>query len=442
MVLQPQVSAALADLQSRVRGDVMAPDDARYDTARKGFNLVVDQYPALIVEAETVSDIVEAVRFANREDLNIAVQSTGHGTVRPADDKLLIITSRMNRVRIDVATQTAYVEAGVQWGQVLEQAQMVGLAPLLGSSPEIGVVGYSLGGGMGWLARKYGLATDSIRSIELVTADGQFRHASNHENAELFWGLRGGSGAFGVVTAMEIQLFPVTTVYAGNLYYPVEYAQEVITRYRDWIADAPDELTSAVLIMNFPPIPEVPEPLRGQSFAVIRGSYVGSVEQGKTLLQTWRDWQAPAIDAWDVMPFADAATISNDPVDPLPSLMTTMSLSELNDDVIEILIRNGITNNGLIFAEIRHAGGAMKQVDPASNAYSHRHADLILCLVGVTPTSEAHQALTAYTNQFKEELQPYAVKGFYMNFLEGEESRTQVQSNYAPETLRRLQALK
>ena len=166
--------------------------------------LTVDQHPALIVVAQTDIDIVEAVKFANMQGLDIAVMATGHGTILEADHSMLIVTSQLTDVRVSVEAQTAWVSAGAKWGRVLEAAQAVGLAPLLGSSPDVGAVGYTLGGGMGWLARKYGLSTDSVNRFELVTADGQMLRASATENADLFWGLRGGGGNFGVITGMEI----------------------------------------------------------------------------------------------------------------------------------------------------------------------------------------------------------------------------------------------
>ena len=223
----------------------------------------------------------------------VAVKATGHGVIREANDSLLIVTSELTDVRVNADAQTAWVSAGTKWGRVLEETQAVGLAPVLGSSPDVGAVSYTLGGGMGWLARKYGISADSVNQFELVTADGNLVHASAAENADLFWALRGGGGNFGVVTAMEIRLYPVTKVYGGNSFYPIEKAKEVYARYRNWIVNAPDELTSSVLIMNFPPFPQIPERLRGQSFVMVRGCYCGPLEQGKELLKYWRDWQSP-----------------------------------------------------------------------------------------------------------------------------------------------------
>jgi hypothetical protein len=440
--LFPAAETSLGGLRAAIQGRVITPDDPDYDTVRQAWNLLVDQHPALIVVAASASDVAQAVRFARNSGLGVAVQATGHGVVSPADDALLIVTSQMTDVRIDAQSQTAWIEAGTQWGKVLEKAQEVGLAPLLGSSPGVGAVGYTLGGGMGWLARKYGLAADSVRFFEIVTADGQLRRASPTENADLFWGLRGGGGSFGVITGMEVQLYPVTTVYAGNLIYPVDAAHEVFAHYREWVASTPDELTSSILIMNFPPIPAVPEFLRGQSVVMVRGCYVGSVQRGAELIQEWRNWKTPMADMFDVMPFSKAATISNDPVDPMPGLSTTVSLRALDDSVIETLIRYGVTKNGLVVTEIRQAGGAIARVDPEVNAYGNRNTSLILQFIGVTPTLDARHQLGKYVDQIKEELHPHLTDRVYINFLEGREKRERTKDAYSPETYRRLMHLK
>jgi len=199
----------IADLRSNIRGQVILPEDAEYESARLAWNLAVNQHPALIVIAADAEDIAAALRFAALVDLDVTVQSTGHGVARPATDCLLLITSELKGVQIDATARTAWVEAGAKWGAVLNAAQAVGLAPLLGSSPGVGAIGYTLGGGMGWLARKYGLAADSVLRFEVVLANGEKVSTSPTENADLFWALGGGGGAFAVVTGMEIKLYPV-----------------------------------------------------------------------------------------------------------------------------------------------------------------------------------------------------------------------------------------
>jgi len=346
---------------------------------------------------------------------------------------------------VDAQRQTAWVEAGTKWGMVLEAAQAVGLAPLLGSSPGVGVVGYTLGGGMGWLARKYGLAADSVHSFELVTPDGRLVQASATENSDLFWALRGGGGNFGVITAMNIQLYPVTTVYGGSLIYPVEHAKAVFVRYRDWIASAPDELTSSIAIMNMPPIPAVPEFLRGRSVVMVNGCYSGDPADGEALVQLWLEWMPPMASSFRVMPFGEVASISNDPVDPLPAKSTGGWLRHLSDEVIDCVIRFGVSVNGsspITKTEIRHAGGAIARVDAGASAYGNRDSSLILNLIGMTPTPEAHYNLVQYNARFMGELGPHLTGGVYMNFLDGEEARARTKDAYSPEAYARLAALK
>lgn len=445
MNIMAATPSTVIDLQARVQGRVSAPGEERYDQLRAAWNLTVDQHPAIIVAAESAADVAEAVRFAHKADLKVAVQATGHGVIRPANGSLLILTSAMTEVRVDAGARTAWIGAGVKWGKVLAQAQIVGLAPLLGSSPGVGAIGYTLGGGMGWLARKYGLSIDSVNSFEVVTADGEIVTASDRQNTDLFWGLRGGGGGLGVVTGMEIRLYPVTSFYGGNLYYPIEHAPAVFARYREWIASAPDELTSAIVIMNYPPLPFFPEPLRGKAIAQIRGAYCGPIERGESLLDFWRDWQSPLIDDFTARPFTDIAKVSNDPVDPSPGLSSGAWLKDLSDETLATLIEHGAATRGplpVTLTEVRHAGGAITRVDPYANAFSHRYAPHILSLVGMTPTVEAQAAFRSHVARFKQALQPHLTGGVYLNFLEGEEAMAYSRAGFAPEAYRRLQTLK
>jgi hypothetical protein len=298
---------------------------------------------------------------------------------------------------------------------------------------------------MGWLARRYGLAADSVNQFELVTADGRLLRASTAENADLFWGLCGGGGSFGVVTGMEIRLYPVTTVYGGNLYYPVHKEKEVFAKYRRWVANTPDELTSSILLKNYPPFPQVPEFLRGQSFVMIRACYCGPVEQGEEFLNDWRAWNTPLKDDMKVMPFSQVATISGDPVDPVAGHGSGMWLNSLNDEITDILIRYIVPHSGLPLlgsAEIRHAGGVISKVDPTAAAYGNRDADHILQVVGGAPTPEAHEAVRHHIAQLRRALTPHLHGGVFMNFLGGEEARERTQQGFSPEAYLRLQQLK
>jgi FAD/FMN-containing dehydrogenase len=435
----------IAALRSQVEGAVVTPQDPDYDTARSAWNLSVTQYPAVVVTAQNAEDVVAAVRFARAHGLEIAVQSTGHGVTLPADSCMLIVTSRMNGVVIDAEAQIAHVQGGAQWHHVLGPAQEAGLAPLLGSSPEVGVVGYTLGGGMGWLARKYGMATDSVVYFDVVTADGELIRASANEHSDLFWALRGGGGSFGVITSLGFRVYPETTIYGGNLFYPIEMASAVITRFREWIQSAPEALTSAVTIMNFPPLPVVPEPLRGKSAILVRGCYAGPVEEGEALIQQWIDWQAPFINTFHAMPVTEIAAISNDPRDPMPAFASGGWMTGISDETVETLLHYAVPTDHaypLVMTEIRHAGGAIARPGADSAAFSHRDAPLVLSLVGASPTPEVKAALSAYVIEMKQALGSAMHSGVYMNFLEGHESRQRTRDAYPSETYRRLIAVK
>ncbi|MEO8609659.1 MAG: FAD-binding oxidoreductase [Chloroflexota bacterium] len=451
MVLMPSTRAksanvSLEKLQSRLQGSVFVPGDLGYDDSRKAWNVNVDHRPAVIVIARSTNDVVEAIRFANEKDLGVAVQSTGHGVSRPADnDSLLIIMAHMRNVVVDAKGQTAWVEGGAKWAVVLEKAQAVGLAPLLGSSPDVGAVGYTLGGGMGWLARKHGLSADSVNFFEVVNASGETLHVSAEENSDLFWGLRGGGGSFGVITGMEMRLYPVTTVFGGNLMYPVAVAKEVFTRYREWIKNAPDELTASIGIMNFPPIPQVPEFLRGQSAVFVRGCFAGPVEEGKALIQPWLDWMEPMVNQWRLMPFSQVGMISNEPEDPSPGLSTGLWLRELTNEAIDTILKHAISVNGssaIVVTEIRYAGGAIGKVKADVNAYGNRDANLLLQMIGMAPTPEIEQVLKGQLSQVKEALGSHLTGSVYINFMEGEEKWARTKDAFLPETYQKLMALK
>ena len=428
---------------------MLVPSDDGFAAAAAAWNLCFTHDPALVVIAGTTADITEAVRFARAAGYRVAIQATGHGIARPAGaDTVLIVTSRLAGVTIDAAARTAHVSCGAKWGAVLAPAQEHGLAPLLGSTTDVGAVGYTLGGGMGWLGRRYGLASDSVRSFDLVLPDGTEAHASATEQPELFWALKGGGGGtFGVVTAMDIELYPVTTVYAGNLLYPVGMAAEVIARYRDWVVDGIDEqLTSSVLIMNFPPLDVVPEPIRGQSFVIVRGCWSGELAEGQRLIDAWRNWRTPAVDMFGPMPFSAADTISNDPVDPIPAMVSTEWFDALPNAAIETLVAataaDGEHPPMLLFSELRHAGGAIRANAAGAVNDRGRSGELLLEMVGMVFGPEHGMALEAHIERTRQALAPFVTGAAYLNFMEGEDKRERSASAYSDGHMVRLQAVK
>lgn len=438
-------AADVAELRAQVEGPVATPSDPEYDGARASWNLAFDARPAVIVEPVGAGDVAAALRFAAAADLGVAVQATGHGIARTSDDAVLVSTRRLDEVTVDPAARTARIGAGAQWGPVLAQAQLHGLAPLAGSAPHVGAVGYTLGGGMGWLARKHGLSADKVRAFEVVTPDGRLRRVSADDEPELFWALCGaGAGGLGVVTAMEIDLVGVDRVYAGNLLYPAELAPEVFARFRDWVRDVPDELTSAVVVMNFPPFEEVPEPVRGRSFAMLRGCWCGPLERGAALVDEWRSWTQPALDLFGPMPFAQMAEISQDPVDPVPAMVATESLDDLAPGAVRAMIDHTLPSGGppaLIFTEVRHGGGALAA--PGGGAGRDRLRDVAFVTHSVGLLDPAAPAgLTSHLDSLREALAPFRGHHAYLNFLDGEERRERTREAFTDREWARLRAVK
>ncbi len=437
---------AASGLAGRIAGAVLTPADAGYHDLRRAWNRSYEHQPALIVVPSDVADVGVAVSHAAAHEMPVAIQATGHGVVQTADGAMLVLTRDLDEVTVDADAWTARIGAGAKWDRVLGPATDAGLAPLLGSTPDVSAVGYTLGGGMGWLSRKYGIAADHVRALEVVTADGRLRRCTPDEEPDLFWALRGGgAGSLGVVTAMEIDLVPVASVYGGNLLYPGAMAREVGARYREWVQDAPEALTSSFALMSFPPVEAVPEPIRGKSFAIVRGAFVGSDANGTELLRYWREWRAPAADLWQRMPFADVATISNDPLDPTAGLATTEWFDVLSDSVIDILVRALFEQDGpspLTLAEVRHAGGAMAREPEHPNAYGNRGRQHLLEFVGITPTAEALEACEHFVAAVKHELAPHAAGGAYLNFLEGAEKVRRAREGFEPSAWERIRRIK
>jgi FAD/FMN-containing dehydrogenase len=430
-------------LQAQLAGSLLLPGSADYEETRRGWNLSFDHRPAAILMPQTAQDIALGVYYAHEAGLGVAVQLTGHGTQQPADDSLLIVTRAMNAVHVDPAARTARIEPGAIWQHVLDQATPHGLAPLLGTSPHVGVVGYTLGGGLSWLGRRYGFAADSVRWIELIGADGQLRRASPTEHSELFWGLRGGGGNFGVVTAMEFSLYPVATLYGGSLTYPGELAGQALRFFRDWTRRLPDEITSSCTILKYPALPQLPEHLRGQVVVVIHAACVGNAAQGTALIQPWLDWRAPIENAMREMPFAQIETISNDPVEPRAAYVSSEMFDTLSDVAIDTIASyTARSTSPLFFSELRHLGGAITRGDPGSSAVGNRDAQFYLRIAGPTPTAQARAATMAYIEQYKEELGPHRRGSVYLNFMMGDEARQRAQDAFPAESYRRLRELK
>ena len=422
-------------------GEGVGPRDPGYDQARQAWNLAADQRPAFVVFPETADDVAEIVRHARRHGLQIAPQGTGHNATPIAwnTDTILLSTARMRGVTIDVENRRARVAAGTLWIEVTEPASEHGLAPLAGSSPDVGVVGYCLGGGVSWLARKHGLAANSVLAIEVVTADGRLRRVDADNDPDLFWALRGGGGSFGVVTAMEIALYPMPELYAGAMWWDWEHSSKVMHAWREWIATVPDEVTSSARIMQIPPIPEVPEPLRGRNFVTIDAAIIGDRAFGAEIVQALRDLE-PEIDTFDMVAPVALSRLHNDPEEPMPALTDHRLLRELPAEAIDTFVAQAGPGSGsaMLMAEIRHLGGALGVAKPGNGALAKLDAGYLLFGGGLA-IPELIPALQASLPAFKAAFEPWDAGTGYLNF---EENPTDSRSFYDELTHRRLARIK
>ncbi|MFD5398755.1 FAD-binding oxidoreductase [Streptomyces sp. NPDC127097] len=380
--------AALAALTAGVRGPVLTPGDDGYDAERSGFQLARRHRPAVIVAARCAEDVVAAVRFAGAQGLPVAVQATGHGLSAATDGGLLISTRRMAGVRVDAAAGTARVEAGAVWGQVVEAAAPHGLAPLNGSSPGVGVISYTLGGGVGVLARTYGFAADQVRSVDLVTADGRLRQVTADTDPGLFRALLGGGHGLGVVTAMEFGLVPVARLYGGQLVFGGERIDAVLGAYLRWTETVPDELTSSLALIAYPDLPQLPEPLRGRYLAHIRIAYTGSAAEGERLVAPLRAVGPRVSDDLREMPYAESHTIHRDPADPHAYDGDNALLSGLDAAALRrVAALTGPAAPDMCVVQLNHLGGALATGGGAAGTVGHRDARYALRLLSPLPAT-------------------------------------------------------
>jgi len=407
--------AAARRLRRLVDGAVHARGDDGYDAGRATLDPRFDARPAAVVEAAGAADVRTALVIAREHDLPFAVQATGHGTRVPCHGGVLVKTGRLATVLVDPDRRVAHVGAGARWGEVLAAAAPFGLAPLSGSSPDVGVAGYTLGGGLGWLARRHGFAADGLLRAEVVTADGALVTASAAEHPDLLWALRGGGGSFGVVMAMELRLHDVGRVHAGTLLFAPERAAETLATYRDWAAAAPDALGTAVLVTTMPDAPAVPEVVRGRRVLAIKAVHAGEPDEGARLLAPLRAAAGPAL-AGGLRPtrFADVAIGGTAP--------RHLDLFEaLPDAVIEAVA--GLTAGTV---EVRQWGGAI--ASPGDDAGPAGHRAARFSVVTDTPTPGLVRALAEH-----------ATGGSFLNFLA---DPARVQTAYTAANWRRLREVK
>ena len=444
MFTHPTPTRQVFPLDPDLAGKIVRAGDERFDQARSPWNLTADQRPAAVVFPETAEDVRAAVRLAADCGLRIAAQGTGHLAAPLGDlsDTILLKTGRMRGIRIDPAARIARAEAGVVWLEVVEAAARHGLAALAGSSPDVGVVGYTLGGGLSFLGRKYGLAASNVDAIELVTAGGQLVRADRRHEPDLFWAMRGGGGSFGIVTAIEFRLFPVSRMYAGHLWYPIERGPDVLHAWAELThREIPDELTTVGRYWRFPALPDIPEEVRGQSFVTVEAYHLGEPGQADELLAPLRTL-GPVKDTIQIVPVPVVSHVHMDPEHPVPYAGDGMLLTDLPGAAVDAFVQvSGSTaGNSLLSVEIRHLGGELARPRPGNGALSSIDARYVLHAIGMAPDPASTAAVTAQVGSVKRALAPWAASQMYLNFAETDSPIAPLWTEHAYQRLRRIKA--
>ncbi len=424
-----------------IRGRVATASDSDWDEARQAWNLTADQHPAAVAFVESADDVAKVVGFARENDLRVTGQGTGHGAVPlgPLDGTILIKTERMRGVEIEV--DKARVEAGALALDVAEAAIKKGMCSMPGTSPNVGVVGYTLGGGLSWLGRKYGWACNRVSSIELVTADGEARTVDDTTDPELFWALRGGGGDYGIVTALHVDLLPIAEAYAGALLFPAEAAADGLRAYRDWTAELPEEVGSMMRFLHLPPIPDVPEPLRDKKVLAIAAACIGSEEEGKRAIAPLREIGEPVMDSFAQIPVPGLSRIAMDPEPPVPGLGHHAILGELSDDALEAFLEvaGPESDSPLLLAELRHLGGALARPAENGGALDKLDGEFVLLGIGMLMDPALREPITAHLDKLVDTMQPWAAPDGYLNYAE---RPCDVDAILPEETCRRLAQVK
>jgi FAD/FMN-containing dehydrogenase len=439
--------SSLSNLEEELRGRLIYPDDDDYDDARAVWNLMIDRRPAVIARCHGTADVVAAMNFAREHELLLSVRGGGHNVAGKAvsEDGIMIDLSPMRGIHVDPERRTALVEPGVTLGDLDRETQLFGLATPTGIVSETGLAGLTLGGGFGWLTRKYGFAADNLISVEVVMANGEVVRASEEENDDLFWGIRGGGGNFGIVTSFEFKLHPVDpTVLAGLLLYSMEDAHEAVRSYRDFVADAPDELGSAIVLRLAPAKPFVPEKLHGKPVCAILVCYSGDIEEGERILQPLRDHGEPLADQIGPKSYVDFQAMF-DQGQPEGNYYYSKSeyLAELSDEAIDTALAHGATiSSPLTRATIMQLGGATSRVDEMAMAATQTDAAYVLAITtGWTDPTE-NERKVEWTRDFWRAMSAFSTGGTYVNFLSEGEGQERVRAAYGPEKHERLVALK
>jgi FAD/FMN-containing dehydrogenase len=425
---------------------MLRSSDEGYDEARTVFNALIDKYPGLIVRCAGVADVISAVNFARTNELLVAVRGGGHNVAGSAvcDGGIVIDLSQMKGMWIDPAAGKVRAEPGLTWGEVTHDLQAFGLAATGGFISTTGIAGLTLGGGLGWLVRKYGLACDNLLSVDIVTADGQLLTADKTQNQDLFWAVRGCGGNFGVVTSLEFKAHRISTVLAGQVIYPIADAKNTLQVWRDFSATAPEELTDGAVLLHAPPAPFLPEEAHGKPVVSLYGVYAGSTNEGEQVIKPVREIGSALADGFQVMPYGVTQTMIDFAFPPgLRNYWKSSFLRSLSDEAIDTILSYFATvPSPLTAVIIEHNGdGAMNRVSESETSFGHRDWSYNLLITSQWDGPADSEKNISWTRGLWEAMQPFTSSGVYVNYL-GDEGEDRVKAAYATSTYERLVTLK
>lgn len=431
-------------LSDRIDGHLLTASDPQFSEAVAGFNTVIEQTPDAVVTATTADHVVEAVRFAREHRLPVRVQATGHAAVDPARDGILINTSGLDDLSIDAQTHIATIGAGVRWAAVVELASPLGLAPIAGSSTNVGVVGLVTGGGLGPLSRSHGFASDYVRGFTVVTGRGELVEATADDNPELFWALRGGKGGLGIVTEVRIELVELSELYAGTLFFEEQHIEQALRHWVDWTSEAADDVTTSAGIYRLPPFEFIPEPLRGRTLLAIHFAYPGSIAEGERLAEPLRSAAPVYLDYLGTLPVSQIATIHNDPTEPGPGWDRGMLLSTIDQDFATVLLR--VAGSGvelpMLLAEVRHLGGATHRDVAGGSAVGGRASGFTFTLIGAPNPTLFRELLPAVSDRLVTAITPWLSPETNINFAGAARSAEHFASAWPADTFARLASVR
>jgi len=425
--------SVVAELRAQMRGELIQPGEEGYDEARKVYNGMIDKRPALIAYCADVADVISAVNFARENDVLAAIRGGGHNGagLGVVDGGLVIDLSRMKGIRVDPAARTARVEGGCVWNDVDHATHAFGLAVPCGFNSTTGVSGLTLGGGHGYLTRKYGLTIDSLISADVVLADGSFVTASEEENEDLFWAIRGGGGNFGVITSFLFRAHPVHTVYAGPTLWHMDQAAEAMRFYRDFMANASEDMYGFFAFLKVPPGPPFPEELHTKTMCAVIWCYTGPTEEAEEAFRPVREFGPPAFELLGPMPLP-ALNSMFDPLIP-PGLQWYWKgdfVNELSDEAIALHVEHASKIPTLLpTMHMYPIDGAAHRVEKNDTAFSYRDARWSAVYAGIDPDPANKEAISAWAREYWEALHPYSAGGAYVNFMM-EEGQDRVRATY------------